>query len=234
MKKNEWMQLIFVFLSIKTISVAIGLIIILSSEANLKEGFYTPVIALEFAKSAKDLDFLSGNQITNKMNREKMHTSYQLDMLFPFTYACLIALILICNDSRRKNIIRPAGVATLVIIPFDISENLVILEILSNLNNALPIDYLLLELNYWTWLKWGAISVSFVFLSIHYQSYQKFKLAIFCYLAALCIFIAYTFQEISFLLELMSLMTGALLLTLCVIQIAQALIAESRETVLLL
>ena len=125
--------------------------------ADLSEGFRTPIIAFEFAQTEGDLSFLSGNSEINRLNREKMDAGHFWDMGFPFAYGGFLALMLlqIAIDGHRFAWL--GVVFALSIVPFDINENLTLLQITKALENSDSIETLLLELHIATWLKWGAI-----------------------------------------------------------------------------
>ena len=47
------------------------MLLVYPAEANLKNGYHTPVIALELAQSTDELSFLTGNGEIESKNREK-------------------------------------------------------------------------------------------------------------------------------------------------------------------
>jgi hypothetical protein len=153
-------------LGIATIILGIIMLFVFPAKAELSEGFRTPIIAFEFAKTEADLAFLSGYLEPASSNREKMVAGHRWDMLFPFAYAGFIALMLLQAASKPHRWLGIAIPLALLIIPFDIRENIVLLEITEALNNSDSIGTLLQELHLATWLKWGAIGVSIGALSV--------------------------------------------------------------------
>ncbi len=156
------------------------------SKANLSEGFRTPILAFEFAKTEADLSFLSGNGIIEKTNREKMDAGHRWDMAFPFAYGGFIILLLL-QIIKRQRILWAGVLFAFLIIPFDINENLVLIKITKALSNTDSISTLLLELNIATWLKWGALGMSMFVLGTGYIKNNEYWSAMIAILTALSI-----------------------------------------------
>ena len=80
---------------VATIVLGIIMLFVFPSSAELTEGFRTPIIAFEFARSDADLAFLSGSGEPAKSNRTMMNAGHRWDMIFPFAYAGFVALLLL-------------------------------------------------------------------------------------------------------------------------------------------
>ncbi len=147
---------------------------IFPTEADLPEGFQTPIIAFEFAKVESDLRYMTGNSPAAVANRQKMDAGMQWDMFFPIAYAALLGFLLLDLAFRGHLIAWPGFAAAVFIFPFDIYENLTLLEITSALNSSAATDALLEQLQLATWLKWGTIAVTMALLSSAlFQDRQK-------------------------------------------------------------
>ena len=149
-----------------TMILAVVLMQLFPAKAALTEGFRTPVLAFEFAKSEADLAFLAGQGAAAINHRSDMDRGQRVDMIFPFAYAGLIALLL---AGLARNGTKSAWLGflfALAIVPADIRENLVMLEITAALERGQPIGGLLPALQAATWLKWWCIAISTGFLAI--------------------------------------------------------------------
>lgn len=138
-------------------TVVLGLIIvlILPTSADLTNGFRTPIIAFEFAQSGNDLAFLAADDEI----QDKFDQAHRWDMVFPVAYGLFLALLLI--QSARANfkwLILFVPLALLAI-PFDIWENMILIEITELLRNDNSAVHLLNRLQIATWLKWGMIGI---------------------------------------------------------------------------
>ena len=121
---------------IATIIVGIVMLFVFPISADLSEGFRTPIIAFEFAKTEADLSFLSGSSELNRLNREKMDAGHIWDMGFPFAYGGFIALMLLQIAEGGHRFVWLGVLFAVSIIPFDINENLTLLQITEALGNS--------------------------------------------------------------------------------------------------
>lgn len=140
---------------IATIILAIVLLYTFPITADLANGFHTPIIAFEFAKSEADLSFLSGNSELSVLNRNAMDNSHFWDMGFPFAYGGFITLALLQLANQVHRILLVGTAVAILIIPFDIQENLILLDITEALSQSADTTTLLSALAGATWLKWG-------------------------------------------------------------------------------
>lgn len=136
--------------------------------ADLAQGFHTPIIAFEFAKSEADLSFLISNSELSVLNRNAMDNGHFWDMGFPFAYGGFIALALLQLANQVHRILLLGTAVAILIIPFDIQENLVLLDITEALGQSADTTTSLSALAEATWLKWGALGASIFILAIGY------------------------------------------------------------------
>lgn len=151
-----------------TLLLALLLLFTYPAKAELTEGFRTPVLAFEFARTAADLEFLTGNSESAANHRAAMDKGQYIDMLFPFAYAGLLALLLL--GLARQGIASAwlGLVFALSIIPSDIRENLLMLEISAALANDQAVTALLPSLHIATWFKWWELAITAGFLAFGY------------------------------------------------------------------
>ena len=153
------------FAGLATLVLALAMLFIYPSTATLSDGFRTPIIAFEFAKSEADLAFLAGSSETATRHRADIDRGQHLDMVFPLAYGGLMALLLV--GLARKGV-RSAWVGAcfaLAIIPSDIRENLVMFNITSALDRGQTSADLLPALWSATWIKWWCIAASTGFVA---------------------------------------------------------------------
>lgn len=200
------------FVGLATLSLALTMLFIYPSAAKLSDGFRTPIIAFEFAQSEADLAFLAGSSETAIRHRTDIDRGQHLDMVFPFAYGGLMALLLV--GLARKGV-RSAWVGAcfaLAIIPADIRENLVMFDITSALDRGQTSAHLLPTLWSATWIKWWCIAASAGFVafgSFRRQSWFSGGLAA---MAATAIVLTWTSNARPDIAEAMSLMVAGFFL----------------------
>ena len=112
----------------------------------------------------------------SRLNREKMDDGHCWDMVFPFAYAGFVALLLLQSVTRGQYWLALAIPIALLIIPFDLRENSILLAITHALGNSASTEVLLQELHVATWLKWGALGISIAALAVGFIA-EKARLA---------------------------------------------------------
>lgn len=168
-----------------TILLGVIMLSIFPSTAQMTDGFRTPIIAFEFAKTDADLAFLSGADEIARVNRQKMDNGHRWDTVFPFAYAGFIALMLLHLAARGHRWLWVAVPIALLIIPLDLRENSVLVAITQALNSDGPVTALLRELHAATWLKWGALGISLAALAIGLLADKAYLAAVVSVVAAL-------------------------------------------------
>lgn len=194
-------------LGMATIILGVVLLVTFPVSAELSEGFRTPIIAFEFAKTEADLAFLSGSSEVNRLNREKMDAGHVWDMAFPFAYGGFIALMLLLIFKNGHRFVWLGMLFAVSIIPFDINENLTMLQITQALANAASIENLLIELQIATWLKWGAIGISMAVLAMGFTANKEYGSAVVSLIAALAIAVCWISNAEPSITEIMSVLT---------------------------
>lgn len=143
----------------------------------LPEGFFTPIIALEFMNNTEDLarffDISSVSDIT-----AHLILGNQIDYAFMFAYGIFALLCgrLIYLDSRVKTIWLSFPLVFLIIFS-DLLENMNIAEILAmkEYHNA---EIILDQLQLFTWLKWGSLSALMLLYSVYFLQGNWWKIII--------------------------------------------------------
>lgn len=180
-------------------------------KAELPAGFQSPIIAFEFARSEADIGYLVGNSTSSVQNREGMRAGHRWDMGFPFAYAGLLfALTLLYSPKSRRRTI--ALLSCVLIVPFDINENLVLLGIVDAAQWGGLTQALFDNLYVATWLKWGAIAVAVAFLAAAYARQSKWLRCILASAYAGLALLALLLNSPARLVELMALVLSVFFL----------------------
>jgi hypothetical protein len=162
------------FLGVAVIVIAGIMMLIYPSVEGLPAGFRSPVLAFEFATSESDLAFMAGSDENARQIRREMNRGQLLDMVFPFAYGGLI-LVLLLTLTRKGYLLPKIGIIfALAIIPADLWENQVMYAITKRLEEGLLAADLLPRLHKATWLKWWAIGLSAICLSVGYFQQKKY------------------------------------------------------------
>lgn len=192
---------------IATILLGVVILFIFPSTAQLTEGFRTPIIAFEFARTDADLAFLTGSEELARVNRQMMDHGHHWDTAFPFAYAGFIALLLLGLAARGHRWLWLGIPVALLIIPLDLRENGVLVAITQALgsgNSAIVLQ----ELHTATWLKWGALGISLAVLASGLLAERAFLAATVSMVAALGIAACRASGSAPRVAETMSLLTA--------------------------
>lgn len=201
---NNKIELATLIFGLLTLVVAGVMLFHFPLKADLADGFTTPIIAFEFAKTAADLNFLTGSEGSAVSNRAMMDAGHQWDMLFPFAYGGFIALLILKLITTEHKWLWPFLLMAVLIIPFDINENLALLAITDVLAKGDDAGDLLAALHIATWLKWGAIAISVGGFALALLIDKRYLDAIVSWGAALSIGLYWVFNSHAQLAELMS------------------------------
>lgn len=136
--------------AVGTLALAATLLWLGPTGVDIDGGWQTPILALEFARTPADLDFLTAEV------RAALQLGQRVDMVFPFFYGGL----LVASAWARRDV--PAAVLGALAIPLDLLENLVIDKILAG-----TVDLTWLPMA--TWFKWLAIVASLALLARHHR-----------------------------------------------------------------
>jgi hypothetical protein len=193
---------------IATLLLGVVMLFIFPSTAKMTEGFRTPIIAFEFAKTDADLAFLSGSDEIARENRQKMDNGHRWDAVFPFAYAGFIALLLLHLAARGHRWLWVAMPIALLIIPLDLRENGVLVAITHALDGSGSVSALLRELHAATWLKWGALGISLGALAFGFLADKAYLAAVVSVVAALGIAACWASGSAPRVAETMSMLTA--------------------------
>jgi len=154
----------------------------------MADGFVTPILALEFARSTADLAFLQGEGADAL--RGFLFDTQSLDRFFPIAYAGMAAMFFLALGLRNPGRwLAWAGlVVAVVTIGADWAENRVIWRLLTELSAGdEPRARLLAALQGHTWIKWALIGLYAALFSVLMWQDKRRLLAIPGIVAALAI-----------------------------------------------
>lgn len=143
----------------------------------LPDGFFTPIIALEFMNNPDDLSaFFNVASVTDIKN--SFLSGNQVDYAFMFAYGIFALLCgrLIYMENRIKTVWLSFPLVILIIFS-DLFENMNIAEILAmkEYHNA---GLILDQLQLFTWLKWGSLSALMLLYSVYFLQGSWWKIII--------------------------------------------------------
>ncbi|WP_417481633.1 hypothetical protein [Maricaulis sp.] len=182
--------------------------------APMADGFVTPILALEFARSAADLAFLQGEG-AEALRGFLVHTQ-SLDRFFPLAYAGMAAMFFLALGLRNPGrwLAWAALAVALVTIGADWAENAVMNRLLAELGaGAEPRANLLAALHGHTWIKWGLIGLYAALFSVLMWQDKRRLLAIPGVVAALAIAVTWLSGSNGQVVEIMSTLLIPFMLT---------------------
>lgn len=139
--------------------------------APLPNGFITPVLAFEFARTDGDVRaiFSPMGQAADSV-RAAMDRVNRLDFLYIALYGgCLLAFALTCARlTGRRVYLIPAALAVVIVVA-DILENVQLLAITREMG-VTSVGGNLAALHVFTWLKWGGLALWFLLLRPWFQN----------------------------------------------------------------
>ncbi|WP_417493970.1 hypothetical protein [Maricaulis sp.] len=182
--------------------------------APMADGFVTPILALEFARSAADLAFLQGEG-AEALRGFLVHTQ-SLDRFFPLAYAGMAAMFFLALGLRNPGrwLAWAALAVALVTVGADWAENAVMNRLLAELGaGAEPRANLLAALHGHTWIKWGLIGLYAALFSVLLWQDKRRLLAIPGVVAALAIAVTWLSGSNGQVAEIMSTLLIPFMLT---------------------
>jgi len=182
--------------------------------APMAAGFTTPILALEFARSAGDLAFLRGD--VAETLRAFLVNTQSLDRFFPLAYAGMAALFFLALGLRHpaRWLAWAALAVAAVTIGADWAENAVINRVLDAISaGEEPQAGLLAALQGHTWIKWGLIGLYAALFSLLMWRDKRRLLAIPGIVAALAIAATWLSGSSGEVAEIMSLLLIPFMLT---------------------
>ena len=154
-------------LGILLLLISILLLFVLPNKApEMVEGFFTPIIAFEFARTSFEVKQIFGEFGTDIYDKmiSLMKLGNQLDFIFLIIYSFFLFsfVFTIYKITKSKFFLIPL-VLSIVILFADFFENIQLLSIIDKLQSE-NINEELYYLNIFTWLKWGGIALYFLLL----------------------------------------------------------------------
>jgi len=139
--------------------------------APLPNGFITPVLAFEFARTSEDVQaiFAHGSQ-PGTVVRAAMDRVNRLDFLYIALYGgCLLTFALTCRRRTGQRVYLLPAIMAIAIMAADVMENLQLLAITRQMGLVNIVDNLA-ALRVFTWLKWGGLAIWFLLLRPWFQN----------------------------------------------------------------
>ena len=122
--------------------------------SELPAGWFTPVLAFEFATTPAELFWMANDAEV----RADLHTLHRWDTLFPFAYAGLFACTAAALRSQNRWAAALGVFAGLVVAPADLYENYVLMGIVDALSAGASPEPGLAALPLATSIKWVALA----------------------------------------------------------------------------
>jgi len=141
-----------------------------SGAPGLPNGFKTPIVAFEFARTPEDIRAIF--DITPAEAREayieKMDRGNRLDFVFMAVYSLFLFLFSVkCHEAGRNKILLMGALFSITALAGDIIENIQLLGITENIAVGTFQEHLHL-LHFFTWIKWMSICLVFAVLSLYF------------------------------------------------------------------
>lgn|GEM_PF-638504 len=181
-------------LGLLTLIISLFMTAAFPSNREMTNGFSSPILAFEFASQEKDIDFLLGDSEEAASLRNQMDTGHLWDMVFLFAYAGLFAAYMYQELDNGGLPARFGLGLALLIIPADIHENLVLMEITGVLEaggEAEKISPLLQVLPLATWLKWGLIGIVSLLFSLVFYKKKNWLSSVLSLIAGLSVIVVW-------------------------------------------
>ena len=165
------------FVGLLVIVMSILLMAVFPSTApKLPDGFFTPIIAFEFMETKTEVYQLFGFPGTEL--REQMVSGMNLGNQLDYIYMGLYSLFLMMFSAGCAKISGQkrfyAGICiALGVLAADVMENQQLFGITEKLTSG-DFDAELLQLQVFTWLKWGGLSILFLLLATWFFNQNRF------------------------------------------------------------
>lgn len=158
----------------RVVSVFLAIVAIILSvrgtknENNLPDGFFTPIIALEFIQTTQEVQhFFKVNDVA-KYEADLLFGN-KVDYLFMTFYSVLIFCIALgIKHITKSKLMYVVMSLCVVMLLCDALENHQIAQIIFYYKSNASIESFLTKLSIFTWLKWGSISISFLVLATYF------------------------------------------------------------------
>ena len=163
------------FLGLLVAGMSIGLMMVFPSKAPwMMEGFATPIIAFEFVKSQTEVYKLFGlhdalDQLSMAQSMiSTMDLGNRLDYIYMVLYSSFLFFFSgVCAKTTRQKYYYTGSVLSIVILFADAMENVQLLGITAKMTR-LDFGNELFFLHWFTWIKWGGITLVFFILTPYF------------------------------------------------------------------
>ena len=188
----------------------------------MMDGFFTPIIAFEFIQSQSEVYKLFGlpGSPDQLAMIKAMDLGNRLDYIFMVLYASFLFFFsFACANITGQRHYYAAGILSFVILVADVMENIQLLRITAKIAHH-DFGRELLFLHWFTWIKWGGITIVFLILAPYFfrgRTYSKLIAAL-----GISSFILYVFAYFnrSVLNELLGLSVSLMFLLMIVYSFA--------------
>jgi len=166
------------YLGLAVIAMSILLLFIFPAKApSLPEGFFTPIIAFEFAQTKTDVMQIFGG--TDLSVCKQMVDAMDLGNRLDYVYMCLYSAFLFmfsvkCAKVFRKKYFYLCALLSLTVLTGDALENVQLLGITAKIASG-DFNTQLHLLHIFTWIKWSGIAVIFLGLSLWFFKGRGFS-----------------------------------------------------------
>ena len=155
------------YIGIGVVIVGLVMLALAPSETGpLPRGFFTPIVALEFARSERlvlELFGPAGSPLRESVLLA-LRRGVWLDFLFMLLYGgFLFTFARRCAQLTGRRLYQMAAIVAVVAVIADAVENIQLLQIMNGVEQTNSVaDLLLLQIS--TWLKWGSLAILFLLL----------------------------------------------------------------------
>jgi hypothetical protein len=159
-----------------------------------------PLIALNFVDNAQEAQTIfTENGIYQPHLAEAMDKGNYLDFVYIFTYtAFLILLLNHWYKNSNRSLWALGMVSTMAVMFFDIFENIQMLSLTASLPTH-TIEGFIAPLKACSWLKWGLLSITFIFLTdaLQYNNALGKYTRLFIFFSAVMAIVALFFRPLA-------------------------------------
>ena len=159
------------FLGLLVIGMGSVLLMVFPSKAPwMMDGFFTPIIAFEFIQSKSEVYQLFGSpgSVDQLSMIKAMDLGNRLDYIFMVLYASFLFFFsFVCAKNTGQRYYYAASFLSLVILIADAIENIQLLRITSKIIHH-DFGKELFFLHWFTWIKWGGITIVFLILAPYF------------------------------------------------------------------
>ena len=167
------------FLGLLVIGMSIVLLMVFPSRAPwMMDGFFTPIIAFEFVQSQNEVYKLFGlpESLDQLSMIKAMDFGNRLDYIYMVLYTFfLFSFSFVCAKNTGQRYFYAASTLSIVILVADAIENIQLLKITAKIISQ-NFGKELFFLHWFTWIKWGGITVVFLILAPYFlkgRTYSK-------------------------------------------------------------